>query len=136
MTTNPEKMCDNWEDWETDNYIIDLNINQLKRLEEQKLIEESEIDLARELIFNNEKMEDDLTLIEMEQTSKFTQITNNYTKKSKPHKTNQKQKENEEKQKLLSKILKEEKIKKKKARDIFGETEEDDEYIEYENKFY
>lgn len=127
-----QEMSDNWEDWETDNYKVDLNLIQLKRLEEQKLIEESEIDLATDLICNNTKTEKtDLTFI---QTTKFKEIPNNSIKKIKPNKTNQK--ENEEKQKLLSKNLKEEKAKREKVKEIFGETEEDNEFIEYEDMFY
>lgn len=134
-------MSDSWEDWENDDYEVPvLNVptaEQLKRLEEQRLIEEADIELARDLICDNKKEEEeDLALLELKQTTKFTQIPNNSMKKNKPKKTNQKQKENEEKQKALSKNLKEEKAKKEKAREIFGEAEEDNEYADYEDKFY
>lgn len=137
-------MSDSWEDWENDDYEIPvLNVptaEQLKRIEEQRLIEEADIELAKDLIGNNKKDEDeDLVYAELKQPTKFTQIPNNsiaLMKKNKPKKTNQKQKENEQKQKELSKKLKEEKIKKEKAIEMFGEAEEDDEYADYEDKFY
>ena len=50
-------MNDSWEDWTTDDYIIPiLNIQtqeQLKRLEEQKLVEEADEAISRDL-FNND----------------------------------------------------------------------------------
>lgn len=140
-------MSDNWEEWENDDFVINvLNVpteEQLKRLQEQKIIEDSEIDLARDLILNNKnEKEEDLAIEELKnlrQTTKFTQITNisiEIKKKNNPKKTNNKQKENETKQKELSKKLKQEKAIKQKAKEIFGEAEENYEYAEYEDMFY
>jgi hypothetical protein len=134
-------MSDSWEDWENDDYEVPvLNVptaEQLKRIEEHKLIEESDFELAKDLISNNKKYEDeDLAYEELKQTTKFMHIPNNSFKKDKPNKVNNKQKENEQKQKDLSKKLKEEKIKKEKAREMFGEAEYNDEYADYEDKFY
>jgi hypothetical protein len=135
-------MSDSWEDWENDDYEVPvLNVptaEQLKRIEEHRLIEESDFELAKDLISNNKKYEDeDLAYEELKQTTKFMHIPNNsFTPLDKPNKVNNKQKENEQKQKDLSKKLKEEKIKKEKAREMFGEAEYNDEYADYEDKFY
>ena len=136
-------MSDSWEDWENDDFEVPvLNVptmEQFKRLQEQKLIEDSEIDLARDLICNKKEEDKDLEIAELknlQQPTKFTQIPNNSFKKNKSKKTNFNQKEYEAKQKETSKKLKEDKSKKEKAREIFGEAEEDDEYAEYEDMFY
>lgn len=137
-------MSDSWEDWENDDFDVPvLNVpteEQLKRLHEQKLIEDSEIDLAKDLIDNNKNdKEEDLTLKELkalQQPTKFLQMPNNLLKKNKYMKTNNKQKEFEAKQKEESKKLKEDKAKKLKEREIFGEAEQDNEYEKYENMFY
>lgn len=136
-------MSDSWEDWENDNYEIHVlnipTVERLKRLEEQRLIEEADVELARELIGNNIKEEEDLVYEELkrlEQPTKFTNIPNESLKKFKPKKANNKQKENEKKQKELSKKIKEAKAKKLKEKELFGEAEYDDEYADYEDKFY
>lgn len=140
-------MSDSWEDWENEDYEIPvLNVRtpeQLKRLEEQKLIEEADIDLAKDLICNNKKEEDEDLVYEelkrLEQSAKNKNIPQKVQippKKNKPAKNTDKQKENEQKQKELSKKLKEEKAKKLKEQEIFGEAEYDDEYADYEDQFY
>ena len=49
-------MSNNWDDWEHENYIVPvLNIEQLKRLEEQRLVEESDNALTKDL-FDDEKI--------------------------------------------------------------------------------
>lgn len=129
-------MSDDWEDWENEDFVIPVlsvpNDEQLKRLEERKLIEESDNKLTNAL-FSNDNYED-LTLKEFEQINKTILPIN----KKKELKKNipSKQKENEQKQKELSKKIKEDKIKKLKERELFGEAEEDDEYAKYEDMFY
>ncbi len=140
-------MSDSWEDWENDDYEVPvLNVQtaeQLKRLEEQRLIEEADIELAKDLIGNNKKEEDEDLVYEelkrLEQSAKNKNIPQKAqlpAKKNKPSKTIDKQKENEQKQKELSKKLKEEKAKKIREEELFGDAEYDDEYADYEDKFY
>ena len=49
-------MSEDWEDWDCDNYVIPVlnvqNKEQLKRLEERKLVEESEIALMKDFFDN------------------------------------------------------------------------------------
>jgi hypothetical protein len=136
-------MSNSWEDWENedfDNPVLNVPTQeQLKRLEEQKLIEDFEIDLAKDLVCNNkQEKEEDLALEElknleqMKKNKQFLQNTKLPNKKNISQKKTDKQKENEEKQRAESKKLKEDKVKKLKEREIFGEAEPDDEYDEYE----
>lgn len=128
-------MADNWEDWENEDFIIpDLvitNQEQLKRLEERKLVEEADLENARDLFMK----EEDLSIRELR-----IQETNNLYKNNaidiKPEKKISNQKINEQKLKEQSKILKEQKAKKEKAKDLYGESQYNDEYSEYEDKFY
>jgi hypothetical protein len=110
-------MSDGWEDWE-DGENIPLNEEQLKMLEERKLVEESDKALARDLCKNNK--EDDLVYEDLEKMKSKNVII------EKPNKINNK-KTNEDKMKELS-----EKNKKNNKR----EKEHYDEYEEYEDKFY
>lgn len=123
-------MTDSWEDWENDDYEVPIlqTEEQLKRLEERKLVEESDNALANELFQNEEDLvAKDKTIHELNKTEPV--------KKGKPEK-NSKQKENEEKQKAASKKLKEEKAKREKERELFGDAYYDDEYADYEDRFY
>lgn len=130
-------MTDSWEDWENEDFdVVVLNIptqEQLKRLEEQKLVEESDNVLASDL-FNNDIKKQDLTYEQLKQSEpiKNIQLPAN---KNKPSKKTDKQKENEQKQKELSKKLKEEKARREKERELFGYAEYDDEYADYEDKY-
>ena len=104
-------MSDGWEDWE-DGENIPLNEEQLKMLEERKLVEESDKSLARDLCKNNkehdlEKMKSKKIIIE-----KSNKINNQKTNEDKKNKSNKREKE------------------------LFGEEEYYDEYEEYEDKFY
>jgi MinD superfamily P-loop ATPase len=135
-------MTDSWEDWENEDFEVPvLNVatqEQLKRLEEQKLIEEADNELARELFITINK-EEDLAYAELKQSEKNKNIPQKVqlpAKKNKPEKAVNKQKENEEKQKAASKKLKEEKAKKLKEQEIFGDAEYDDTYADYEDQFY
>lgn len=128
-------MEDDWEDWENENYSIPiLNSEQLKRLEERKLVEESDNKIAKQLFgHEDEDEEEDISL------QNQTQTLNN-DKLLKPIRNKRsvinKQKENEEKMKEKSKKIKEEKEKKQNEKELFGEAEDYDEYDEFAEKFY
>jgi hypothetical protein len=99
-------MTDSWEDWENEDFEVPvLNVptqEQLKRLEEQKLVEEADNALARELFITiNEEEERDLAYEELKQSEKNKIIPQNtqLPAKKKPEKAVNKQKENEQKQK-------------------------------------
>jgi hypothetical protein len=124
-------MTDIWEDWENDDYEVPIlqTEEQLKRLEERKLVEESDNLLANELFQNEDLVAKDKIIHAVSQPL--------HIKKSKHEKNNkQKQQENEKKQKELSKKIKEDKAKKIKEQELFGEVYYDDNYTEYEDKFY
>lgn len=129
-------MADDWEDWEIEDYNPVLNKpneQQLKILEERKLVEESDAKLAKKL-FSNEDEEDliyeELNNINIHQKNNAIKII-----KKKPTKIVSNQKANEIKQKELSDKIKESKIKKQKEIELYGEAEYD-EYEEYGDKFY
>ena len=127
-------MEDDWEDWENENYSIPiLNSEQLKRLEERKLVEESDNKIAKQLFGHDDEEEEDISL------QNKTQTLNN-DKLLKPIRNKRsvinKQKENEEKMKEKSKKIKEEKEKKQNEKELFGEAEDYDEYDEFAEKFY
>jgi hypothetical protein len=125
-------MSDDWEDWENDHFTI--SEEQLKRLKEIRLVEESDNGLTRNLFSN----EEDLAVKEFEQKKLIKSLIKSLPKtgKEKKNNTSSKQKENEEKQKELSKKNKEEKNIKKRENEIFGEADEDNEYAKYEDMFY
>lgn len=120
-----DKINDSWEDWEVENLVIPVlhvpNKEQIKRLEERKKIEESEIALMKDM-FNN--------------SNNSNSISNNKetieTKKIIPKIS--KQKENELKQKDFSIKLKQKKEQDKKQAELYGECTHDkyDDYDEYE----
>ncbi len=140
---NNFNMTDSWEDWENEDFdVLVLNVptqEQLKRLEEQKLVEESDNAIAREL-FNNDNEDLGLAFKPSEKEEKIANDQNKKTPmpsiKNKQAKKTDKQKENEEKQKELSNKLKEEKKRREKEQEIFGYAEYDDEYADYEDQFY
>jgi len=129
-------MEDDWEDWDSDNFNVpDLlapNVEQIKRLEDRRLVEESDNKIARQLFGHEEDEDEDLT------NYKFKTINQNgnVTIKSIRNKKNtvNKQKENEEKLKERAKKIKEDKAKKLAEKELFGEAEED-EYDNYAAKF-
>jgi len=120
-----DKINDSWEDWDVENLVIPVlhvpNKEQIKRLEERKKIEESEIALMKDM-FNN--------------SNNSNSISNNKetieTKKIIPKIS--KQKENELKQKEFSIKLKLKKEQDKKQAELYGECTNDkyDDYDEYE----
>jgi hypothetical protein len=111
-------MNDSWEDCEIENIVIPVlhvpNKEQIKRLEERKKIEESEIALMKDFFDNNNS-----------NTNSNNNSNNNsnsnepINKKNKPKISNQK--ENELKQKEISIKLKQKKDAAKKHSDVFGE---------------
>jgi tRNA(Ile)-lysidine synthase TilS/MesJ len=139
-------MSDNWEDDDYEIPVLNVPIlerlerleERLERLEKQNQIEEADIELSKELFANEKEEEEDLAYEDLKrlEQQKFTHIPNNSLKKKTSEKAINKQKENEQKQKDLSKKLKEEKAKKKKVEEVFGEAVYDDEYANYEDKFY
>jgi len=121
-------MEDDWEDWENkDVPIIFPNEEQIKRINEQKLIEESDAILTKTLFSNEEPLK--LDKYDCQQKT----VTNIVLTNEKKH---SKQKQNEEKQKLLAKKIKEIKEKKEKERELFGEATEDNEYDKFEDMLH
>jgi hypothetical protein len=148
-------MTDNWEDWEADNYTLPVfNKEQLKRLEEQKLVEESDNALVSYLFSNEEQILLDEELnknsvkpkspLKAEKIGSKKLIANRQLENEKRQLENEKrqlenekrQLENEKRQKEISKKNKEEKIRKQKAIELYGEAEEDLKFQEYEDMFY
>lgn len=124
-------MSDDWEDWEHEDFIIPVlsvpNEEQLKRLEERKLVEESDNILAKDLFSNDEE-----NLKKLEKNNICKQFQR--TEKKAPIKiVVNKQHEHEEKQKALSKQIKEDKLRKERERELYGEAHEDDAYAKYED---
>jgi hypothetical protein len=124
-------MTDSWEDWENEAYIISVlhvsNPEQLKQLEDRKLVEDADMQIARDL-FSNE--EEEFALEENRNDNKHF-----YKKNIKSEKKVSNQKVNEQKQKEEAKFVKEENAKKTKAKELYGYTEYDDKYADYEDKF-
>jgi hypothetical protein len=125
-----DEMIDSWEDLEIENIVIPglhvPNKEQIKQLEERKLIEESEITLMKDY-FDNKSNNNNITC---NINSNNKEIIEN--KKIKPKIS--KQKENELKQKELSIKLKNKKKAEKKHSEAFGEFIYD-EYDKYDSKF-
>ncbi len=122
------------DDWNCDNYIIPVlnveNIEQLKRLEERKLVEESDNALMNELFDNTNTKNETYETIK-----NIKNININIEKiKNKKEKTVSNQQENELKQKEFSQKLKNKKEAMKKHSDTFGEFIYD-EYDFYVDKF-
>jgi hypothetical protein len=118
---------DDWEDWDSENYCLP-NEEQLKVLEERKLVEESDNTLTKNLF------EDDLSCKEFNNYDR-NNIMRQVEKKERKRKLISKQKDNEQKQKELSKLTKEYKAKKEREKELFGEAAEN-EYTQYEEMFY
>lgn len=119
------------DDWENDDYVIPvLHIQteeQIKRLEERRLVEESDNALTRNLFqedINHEKYT--YSNPKPLKSSKETLKKNIFSK----------QKENELKQKEISQKIKEDKLKRQREKELFGEAEENNAFAKYEKKFY
>ena len=127
-------MTDSWEDCEIENIVIPVlhvlhvpNKEQIKRLEERKKIEESEIALMKDFFDNTNNNTNS-------NTDSNTNISNKEPPKHK-QKIVDKQKENELKQKELSIKLKQKKEAAKKHSDVFGEVIHD-KYDKYDDKTF
>ena len=121
-------MSDDLNDWDCDNYEVTvLNIEQSKRIEERKLVEESDNKIANEL-FGFEKDEINEKQNSIVYNNKFKPIIEEKNDVSN-------KKENELKQKEISKKIREKKIQQEKQIELYGKAD-DDEYDEYADKFY
>jgi hypothetical protein len=117
---------DDWEDWDNDHHYCLPNEEQLKQLEERKLVEESDNALTKSLFEQH-----DLAYKELDKI-----VVPTLTEKKAPKGRGVSNKEaNEKKLKEISKLTKEYKEKKKREKEMFGEATED-EYAEYEELFY
>jgi hypothetical protein len=148
---NDDSIEDDWEYQE----IVPLAIRsseQLRILEERRLIEESDNTIAEELFLTHDNVT--LNLIK----NLTNNLTNNFIEKEKNKTTDNlnkavlqinkkledkiklktsRQLENEQKQKELSNLLKKQKEDKKRLAEIYGESVDDDntKYAYYESKF-
>ena len=132
---------ENWEDWDNeDNYCLP-NEEQLKVLEERKLVEETDIALTKSLF----EYEDDLAYQEhdlsyQEHDLAYQEVNKNSItflpeKKELKKKDMSRKEANEQKQKELSIKNKQDKAKKERERELFGQATEN-EYAKYEDMFY
>lgn len=131
-------MTDDWEDWEAEDFALPVlnvhNEEQLKRLEERKLVEESDNKLTNELFSN--KAESLIHEHEEVSNKNISKPLPSAEKKAPNKNFASKKLENEKKQKEISRKNKEDKKRKEKAAELYGEAEEDDEYTKYEDMFY
>lgn len=119
---------DNWEDWDSDNYCLP-NEEQLKKLYERNLVEESDNALTKNLF------EDYLDDKEVNKYQHNTVTGFVIVKKEPKKKTLSKKDAHEQKQKESSKLAKEHKAKKEREKELFGQATEN-EYAQYEEMFY
>lgn len=132
-------MNDSWEDEDWENLdlskIIFPNLQEVKKLEERKLVEEADNELSKDLFSNTIPKQIDInnfntcvspsSSIELNKTNAIKRVTPLVSKK----------KENEDKQKELSQKITKQKEEKKRHIELFGEFV-DNEYSIYEDKFY
>jgi len=111
---------ENWEDWDNEEKYCLPNEEHLKVLEERKLVEESDNALTKSLFGNDEEI---------------NRCQDKIVKKEPKKNLISKQRDNEQKQKNLSRLAKEYKAKKERERELFGQATEN-EYAEYEEMFY
>ena len=131
---------DDWDDWENAEIIIPtinvLNQEQLKRIEERKLIEESDTELARELFSDassNQKICLNNEIIKISQEEDSTKTKQRIETKIKKLKN---QMDNELKHQEISKKIREAKLRKQKEIELYGEAEEIYEYDEYDSLYH
>ena len=119
---------DDWDSISWDNVATQLNEKQLKLLEERKLMEESELDLTKQLF------DETFELLQKQNELCIKKNSDPYDKH-----INHKHKKHIEKQKLDSKLLKDKKMELKRQQDIYGTSEADyyDETYGYiEDEYY
>ena len=124
------------EDWENDDWQAPIfkTEEEIRKLEERKLVEEADNELSYDLFSADDK--------KIEKTA--ITLTHQFVEKEKeklPTKmrnTKSNQKLNEEKQKELSMKIKKGKKEKQREAEIFGEAKEDEyeKYSKYEEYFY
>lgn len=131
-------MSENWEneDWENEDWeaLILKTAEEIRKLEERKLVEEADNELSYDLFTADDK--------KIEKTANI--LTNQFLEKdkeklpSKMRNTKSNQQLNEEKQKELSMKIKKQKKEKQREKEIFGEAKEDkyNKYSQYEDYFY
>jgi len=122
---------DDWDSISWDNVVTQINEKQLQLLEERKLMEESELDLTKQLFDET---------FELLQKQNELCIKKNIQSIDNQHKyINNKHEKHIEKQKLDSKLLKDKKMELKRQQDIYGTSEADyyDETYGYiEDEYY
>lgn len=125
-------MTDSWEDWENTDFDIHVPLfpANVQKIEEQRLIDEYEINLARDLIGVSNPVS--IPVSNPVSNSVSNPVSNPKCAVNK----NKKQLENERKQKEMSAQLKIEKALRKKERELYGESDECHPYLEYEDQFY
>ena len=137
-------MSDEWDDWEDAEFIIPtinvLNPEQLKRIEERKLIEEADTELSKELFSNTNSHEKISVKNEIDnkasETNKKDDIIISKRNMEIKIKKLQNQRENELKQQELSKKIREAKLMKQREIELYGEPEEIYDYDEYDNLYH
>lgn len=126
------------DDWENDDWEVPIfkTEEEIRKLEERKLVEEADNELSYDLFSADDKK------IEKTANSLADQFVYKEKEKEKlPNKmknTKSNQKLNEEKQKELSMKIKQQKKDRQREVDIFGEAKEDEynKYSKYEEYFY
>ena len=132
-------MNESWEDEDWENLdlstLIIPNLQELKKIEERKLVEEADNELSKDLFSNAIPKQIDInnfnthvshsSSIELNKTNALKRVNPLVSKK----------KENEDKQKELSQKITKQKEEKKRHIELFGEFV-DNEYSIYEDKFY
>jgi len=130
-------MSDDWNDWEDEEFIIPtINVvtqEQLKRIEERKLIEESDTELAKELFSDAKTANYEKIIIKNDSIKTLEETKQNTETKIKKLKNKM---DNELKQKENSKKIIEAKLKKQREIELYGEPEEIYEYDEYDSLYH
>ena len=123
------------EDWEDDDFVLPIinSKEQMKRLEERKLMEESNNELIEDL-FSTEDVKLPHVNFEPPKPPKPSQILLPPKPPPRKNKFNSNIQTNEMKQKEASKKIKEAKEKRKRDIETYGDN--DYEYDDYEDKFY
>jgi|UniRef100_A0A6C0ASJ1 hypothetical protein len=132
-------MSQDWNDWEDAEFIIPtiniLNQEQLKRIEERKLIEEADTELAKELFSNATSYK---KILNIDKNNIVIYKNTPLTKENREAKIKKlkNQMDNELKQQEFSKKIREEKLKKQKEIELYRESEEIYEYDEYDSLYH
>jgi len=129
------------DDWDDAEFIIPtinvVNQEQLKRIEERKLIEEADTELAKDL-FSTTNCDEKIININTNKNKIIIYKNNISTKENREAKIKklQNQKDNELKQQELSKKIREAKLKKQREIELYGEPEKNYEYDEYDSLYH